>query len=208
VIVTDITDHTSYPDCLRSQADEEGLTRSGGLHLTPIIRAIEQVIRPRDEWCTDEELSFFGAGGFMWERVFSEAFRDSVASGNLIRPGEIELDGITGSPDLLDLSDGVVGVETKLTWKSSRKLDTSSKPAILESLDKHFWAHKIQCLSYAKMLGINIYRLHYFFVAGDWRPPVPCVKAIQMEFSDRELDGNWGMITRFARDHGMYGGTL
>lgn len=202
MIVTDITDQTSYPDCLRSQADEEGLTRSGGLHLTPIIRAIEQVIRPRDEWCTEEELSFFGAGGFLYERVFSMAMADAVASGNLIRPGEIELDGITGSPDLLDLSDGVRGIETKMTWKSSRKLDTSSKPAILESLDKYFWAHKIQCMSYAHMLGTNLYQLHYFFVAGNWRPPVPCVKAIQMEFSNRELVGNWKMITDFADSRG------
>lgn len=202
MIVTDISSLTDYPNCLRSQADEEGLTRSGGLHLTPIIRGIEQVIRPRDEWCTEEELSFFGAGGFIFERVFSMAMADAVASGNLIRPGEIELDGITGSPDLLDLSDGVVGIETKMTWKSSRKLDTSSKPAILESLDKHFWAHKIQCMSYAHMLSTNLYQLHYFFVAGNWRPPVPCVKAIQMEFTSKELEGNWSMIVRFARDRG------
>jgi hypothetical protein len=200
MIVTDITDQTDYPDCLRSQADEEGLTRSGGLHLTPIIRAIEEVIRPRDQWVTEEELSFFGAGGFLFERVFSMAMADASITDSLIRPGEIELDGITGSPDLLDLSNGgLLGIETKMTWKSSRKLDTSSKPAVLESLDKHFWAHKIQCMSYAHMLGINVYQLHYFFVAGNWRPPVPCVKAIQMEFSNRELEGNWSMITEFAR---------
>lgn len=201
MIVTDISSLTDYPSCLRSQADEEGLTRSGGLHLTPIIRAIEQVIRPRDEWCTDEELSFFGAGGFMWERVFSEAMRDSVADDDLIRPGEIELDGITGSPDLIRISD-MVGIETKLTWKSSRKLDTTSRPAILESLDKHFWAHKIQCMGYSKLFGINEYELHYFFVAGNWRPPVPCVKAIRMEFSDREINGNWDMIRNFATSRG------
>ena len=203
MIVTDISASTNYPDCLRSQADEEGLTRSGGLHLTPIIRAIEQVIRPRDEWCTDEELAFFGAGGFLWERVFSQAMADASVNRDMIRPGEIELDGITGSPDLLDVSGkSLIGIETKLTWKSSRKLDTSSQPAILESLDKHFWAHKIQCMSYAHMLGTNVYQLHYFFVAGNWRPPVPCVKAIQMEFSDRELAGNWKMITDFADSRG------
>src|SRR5208337_2109364 len=192
VIVTDITADTSYPDCLRSQADEEGLTRSKGLHLTTIIRAIEQTIRPRDEWCSEEELAFFGAGGFMWERVFSMAHRDAVESDDLIRPGEITLDGITGSPDLIRISD-MIGIETKLTWKSSRKLDLSSKPAALESLDKHFWAHKIQCMSYAKMFGISEYELHYFFVAGNWRPPVPCVKAVRMEFTNQELNANWGM---------------
>ena len=201
MIVTDITSALNYPDCLRSQADEEGLTRSGGLHLTPIIRAIEQIIRPRDEWVSQEELAFFGAGGFLWERVFSEAMRDAAETDDLIRPGEVELDGITGSPDLIRISTGC-GVETKMTWKSSRKLDTVSQPAILESLDKSFWSHKVQCLSYAKMLGINEYELHYFFVAGNWRPPVPCVKAIRMEFSQRELDGNWTMIRNFAASKG------
>lgn len=201
MIVTDISDRTSYPDCLRSQADEQGLTRSGGLHLTTIIRAIEQVIRPRDEWCTEEELAFFGAGGFLFERVFSMAMRDAVESQDLIRPGEIMLDGITGSPDLIHIPT-MVGVETKLTWKSARKLDTSSRPAMLESLDKHFWAHKIQCLSYAKMFGIDEYELHYFFVAGNWRPPVPCVKAIRMKYSAQELNDNWAMIVKFAQSRG------
>lgn len=201
MIVTDITKSQNYPDCLRSQADEEGLTRSGGLHLTPIIRAIEEVIRPRDEWVSEEELSFFGAGGFLWERVFSAAMADASATGDLVRPGEISLDGITGSPDLIYIPE-MIGIETKMTWKSSRKLDTSSAPAILESLDKHFWAHKIQCMSYARMFGINDYQLHYFFVAGNWRPPVPCVKAVHMEFTDQELNGNWSMIKKFAVSRG------
>ena len=201
MIVTDITSSQNYPDCLRSQADEEGLTRSGGLHLTPIIRAIEQVIRPRDEWVTEEELSFFGAGGFLWERVFSSVMADASTTGDLVRPGELTLDGITGSPDLIYIPE-MIGIETKMTWKSSRKLDTSSAPAIMESLDKHFWAHKIQCMSYARMFGINDYQLHYFFVAGNWRPPVPCVKAVHMEFTDRELNDNWSMITRFAISRG------
>jgi hypothetical protein len=130
------------------------------------------------------------------------AMADASTTDDIIRPGEIELDGITGSPDLIRVSD-LVGIETKLTWKSSRKLDTSSRPAILESLDKHFWAHKIQCMGYAHMLGFDTWQLHYFFVAGNWRPPVPCVKAIQMEFSKQELAGNWAMLKRFATDHGM-----
>src|SRR5271168_4082721 len=129
MIVTDITDQTSYPDCLRSQADEEGLTRSKGLHLTTIIRAIEQTIKPKDEWCSEEELAFFGAGGFLWERVFSMCHADAVATSDIVRPGEFELDGITGSPDLIRVSDYTL-IETKCCWKSQRKFD---------SLEKNFW---------------------------------------------------------------------
>jgi len=195
VIVTDITDSLDYPNCLRSQADEEGLTRSGGLHLTPIIKDIEQTIKPRDLWCTDEELAFFGAGGFMWERVYSEAMRDSLLGDELlVRPGEVTLDGITGSPDLLRISSGdVVLIETKCTWRGLRKW---------ESLEKNFWAWLVQTKAYCLMVGTTITEIHVFFVAGDWRPPVPCVRAIRLEYTDRELNENWLMLVKHAKNRG------
>jgi hypothetical protein len=193
VIVTPFD--AGYPERLQSQADAEGLTRSPGLHLSTIIRAIEQTIRPKDEWCTQEELAFFGAGGFMWERVFSMAHRDAVTGaedGDLVRPGEFELDGVAGSPDLIRMSDWTL-IETKCTWRGLRKW---------ESLEKNFWSWLVQTKGYCKMIGTNVCEIHCFFVAGDWRPPVPCVKSIQIEYTDRELSENWSMITKFAESRG------
>lgn len=192
VIVTDITNETSYPDCLRSQADEEGLTRSGGLHLTPIIKDIEQTIKPRELWCTQDELEFFGAGGFMWERVFSMAHRDAVETGDLFRPGEIELDGIIGSPDLIRISDYTL-LETKCTWRGLRQW---------ESLEKNFWGWLCQVKSYSHMIGTNVAEIHVFFVAGNWRPPVPCARSVRLEFRKHELEENWRMILRHAQSRG------
>lgn len=192
MIVTDISSETDYPSCLRSQADEEGLTRSGGLHLTPIIRDIERTIKPQEDWVSQEELAFFGAGGFMWERVYSIAHRDSVESGDLVRPGEFTLDGVTGSPDLIRVSDWTL-IETKCTWRGLRKWG---------SLEKNFWSWLTQVKSYALMVGTNVAEIHVFFVAGDWRPPIPCVRSIRLEFTDRELQENWSMILGHAKNRG------
>src|SRR5579862_2335254 len=75
MIVTPFEPVPGYPERLQSQADSEGLTRSPGLHLSTIYRDIERTIKPKDEWCTQEELEMFGAVGFMWERVYSMAHR-------------------------------------------------------------------------------------------------------------------------------------
>lgn len=189
LIVTPFIPNPSYPERLQSQADAEGLTRSSGLHLTTIIRDIERIVQPKDEWCTQEELELFGAVGFMWERVFSMAHRESVESGDLIRPGEFELDGIVGSPDLIYTPDWVL-METKACFRSARKFD---------ELEKHFWAWLVQVKSYALMIGTNTAEIHAFFVAGNWRPPVPCVKSVRLEFTDRELQENWAAIVGHAR---------
>lgn len=195
MLVTDISDQTDYPSRLRSEADELGLTRSGGLHLTSVIRSIEETIKPREVWCTNDELAFFAAGGFMWERVYSEAMRDSLSSDeSLVRPGEVTLDGITGSPDLLRISpEDVVLIETKCTWRGLRQW---------ESLEKNFWSWLCQVKSYCLMIGTGTAELHVFFVAGDWRPPIPCVRAVRLEFTDRELSENWSMLVGHARRKG------
>lgn len=149
-------------------------------------------MKPKDEWCTEDELAFFGAGGFLWERVFGEAHRDSVISGDLVRPGEWSLDGITGSPDLVRVSDWCL-IETKATWRGLRKW---------EHLEKNFWAWLVQTKGYCSMIGTNRCEIHVFFVAGDWRPPMPTVRSIAIKYTDLELEENWFMLVRHARNRG------
>lgn len=157
-----------------------------------IVHDIEETIRPRDEWCTQEELSFFGSMGFLWERVFARAHADSICTDDLVRPGEFTADNITGSPDLIRVSDWTL-IETKCTWRSVRKFD---------SLERNFWAWLVQVKSYCHMIGTNTAEIHVFFVAGDWRPPVPCVKSVRLEFTDREIQENWSMCVEHAKRRG------
>ena len=193
MIVTEFEPDPPYPQRIRSESDELGLDRSAGLHLTPIIHDLEQSIKPRDEWCTQEELAFFGAGGFLWERVFAKCHAEAIATGDIVRPGEFELDGIIGSPDLIRISDWTL-IETKHPWKSVTKFDNH--------FDKFFWAWTVQIACYLKMIGSNTAELHAFFVCGDWRPPIPQVRSVRMEFTDQELDEYWSMILRHAHRKG------
>jgi hypothetical protein len=128
----------------------------------------------------------------MWERVFSEAHRDAVKSGDLIRPGEFELDGVTGSPDLIRVSDWTL-LETKCTWRGLRQW---------ESLEKNFWSWLCQVKSYSHMIGTDVAEIHAYFVAGNWRPPIPCVRSVRLEFRKHELVENWRMIVRHAQSRG------
>lgn len=193
MIITDISADLDppYPERIRSEADEMGLTRSGGLHLTPIIHSLEQAVRPRDEWCTEEELSFYAAGGFLWERVYAKCHAEAIETGDLVRPGEIEKDGIIGSPDLIDVPKWEV-VETKHPWKSVNKFDYQ--------LERYFWAWIVQVACYCYMLDAEAAQIHAFFVNGDYKPPCPVTRSIRLGFSETELRNYWSMILSHAKE--------
>jgi hypothetical protein len=124
--------------------------------------------------------------------VLHQGFIHSNLTERYIRPGECYVEGITGSPDLLDLEDMTV-VDTKFTWKSSRKLD---------NLEKYFWSWTVQLKGYCRMVGSRTAELWVFCVNGDYKPPVPCIKRLRIEFSQQEIDENWDMIKNHARRRG------
>jgi hypothetical protein len=194
MIVTDISDRDDYPSRIRSEADELGLVRSQNtLHLTSIIRDMAETIalNPRDP-ITEQELAFYGAGGFMWEKIWSTAHAQSIGDGELFRPGEIERDGIVGSPDVLDLSISRL-IELKCRWMSASKFD---------SLEKNFFWELLQIKCYLAMLGWVEAELTVFFVAGNWRPPIPCVRSVLLEFTEREVEEGWNSVLDHARRKG------
>lgn len=191
--VTEIFPEPSFPDCLRSQAEEMGLERSPGLHLTPIIYDIEHTIKSQDEWCTEDELSAFGSVGFLWERIFEMAHREAFIRGDMVRPGEFTLDGITGSPDLVKFSPGYRLIETKATWKSAKKFD---------DLTKNFWKWLAQTKAYCHMIGATECEIHCLFICGDWYPPIPKYRSVLIRYGQDELRSNWRMITGHAKEKG------
>lgn len=183
-----------YPDCIVGTPTESGSGRSQDtLHLSTVYRDMFQVaIERKDPDITEDELAWYAAGGWLWEQAFSLAFRESVVLGDLVRPDEWELDGIVGSPDMIRSSDWTL-IELKCRWMSSYKLD---------QLEKYFWLTLVQIKSYCRMIGTDHAELHVFFVNGDYRPPMPKVRVLALEFSDRELVENWSMITNHARRRG------
>jgi len=191
VIITPI-DTSAYPNCIRPDlANPEA--RSPGLHLTDIIRDMATVAGiGKDSGFDEESLDWFAAGGWLWERVWDQAHAEAIDNGELVSPGEFTLDGITGTPDRIDWSRPAI-VELKCRWKSSAKFD---------SLEKEFWAELTQCKGYCWMTKIMEADLIPFFIAGNWRPPVPTVRAVNLKFTELELEETWDQILSHARWRG------
>src|ERR1700676_216539 len=142
-----------------------------------------------------EELENAGQVGRIWETLMGQAIALAAANGNgCIRPGEFERDGIIGSPDGIDTNDLAI-VEYKACWASSRHAPFERRPD---------W--KWQIMSYCHMVGLPFARLYVLYINGDYKPPMPQMRAWQYEFTVGELRENWAMMCR-QRDDLVAGAT-
>lgn len=175
--------HLSPPMIMNS-----GVPRTGGLHLSEIIRDLYKKLNP---------IRFQDGGGFermalgfAWEWVLSDAIARVFPSDRLlIHMGELECDGIKMSPDAFDVEDLCLE-EWKCTWSSSNKHP--------DDYPYYLW----QIKSYCRAIECNKARLRIYHVNGDYRERVPVVHTWLLEFSDRELEENWKFLTAHARKKG------
>lgn len=104
------------------------------------------------------------------------------------RPGEMYLDGVYGTPDLLDTQLDSVD-EIKLAWMSSSTDPASNK----------FWRYWAQTKSYCKMTGRCVGRLHITHINGNYKGgPGPHFRLWEKRFTPSELDTNWQMVLMHA----------
>lgn len=196
MIVSPIDHPTPISELILGPENESATPRSTGtLHLSTIYRDLCKsalLDRHRNGDVTEEELAFYGAGGFMWEWVFSMAYARAFTDREVIRTDEWELDGIVGSPDGVRVDPYRV-VETKFRWMSSNKLD---------ALERYFWPELVQMKSYCHMIGSTEAELHVYFVNGDYKPPIPTVRSLLLDFTPEELDDNWNMVRSHAERRG------
>lgn len=166
--------------------------RSSGLHLSQIYFDIENTAAPKNNNFTPDELQHYRAMGFMWEWVVSKAMAQSLEYSDLMRPGEVTHEGVIGSPDLIHIPTWTV-VDTKATWRSLYKLD---------NLEKFFWSWLVQLKGYCRMMETNKARLLVFGINGNYRPPVPQTRRLDIEFTSLEIKDNWSMLMQHARRRG------
>lgn len=112
-----------------------------------------------------------------------------------MQPGELELDGVTGTPDLLQ---PVLRAdhEVKATYMSSKHGPGSQK----------FLKYEWQLKSYLKMLSTPaspwlLGFLHVFYINGDYTygpGSGPIYRIWRYEFTGAELDANWRMLMQHA----------
>jgi hypothetical protein len=168
-------------------SQEQEQTRSVGLHVSEVIRYILLMSGlTKSNTFTEADLDMFASVGRLWEQLLSQSL---FKPPRYQRPGEIEKDGIIGSPDTVDIDEARI-LEFKATWKSCDR-DISGSD---------FWNWFIQIKAYCHMIGVNEAKLVAFFVNGNYRPTVPVMKIWDIEFSSGELRENWNLILRNAKE--------
>ncbi len=138
--------------------------RSPGLHHSTVlsdwmVRAGYWAPKDRDELSKESRFS----PGVISRMQLGQAFEEILISryqrhepNRYITPGELEIDGLYITPDLLDLTDGSPD-SIKLTWLSSRHDISSDK----------FLYHWMQLKSECIALETDISRLHICHINGD-----------------------------------------
>lgn len=142
--------------------------------------------------------------GLVFERALELAWLDREVGSSfrpgLIRPGEIEKDGITGTPDAYDFIAGEPE-EFKCTKKSCRQ----------EITDKKFWIYWVQLKAYAHMMGCSSGVLRVLFINGNYNRGDDAdndpesgyiIKSWRAEWTELELVENWSMLLKHAMRRG------
>jgi hypothetical protein len=166
---------------------EQMAVRSEGVHISAVVKFMASSLQKQGGW-DEEPLGTAAQLGRVWEVVVAEALAQSTfCDGGYIRPGELECEGLIGSPDGIRLIDGAVQ-EFKCTWKSSGG----------DILAKSPW-YKWQIMSYCYMVETQRATLFVLFLNGEYKPPQPVVRAWELEFSAIEIVENWAAIKANAK---------
>ena len=160
--------------------------RGSGLHLSQIISSL----------ANESGLDGFGEHsggptlrmevGFLWEDLLTLVLKERLPQ----RMGEIVRDGVIMSPDGVGWGDAWELAEYKATWKSSKNSPTDN------------WRWMTQIRSYLAAVEADICNLFVLYVMGDYRDSGPQAFHYRISFTQRELEENWAMITRHARNKG------
>lgn len=152
------------------------------MHLSEVIHEMGKVIMETQEREIDNDTRMQFEKGYLWEVTLSMAFGEKAA----MRIGEVELDGIIGSPDGICYDDPLCIIpiveEYKCTAKNSKTQPTD------------MWKWMAQAKGYCKMVGATkcIFRvLHLSFV--------PVYKVWELVFTQGELDENWQSVVSMAK---------
>lgn len=170
---------------LKSGLGRTSARNTGMLHLSDVAHYIDHKmgLSKRNKSTNQWNMMAAAEVGFLWEDVLSLVLANRYAA----RIGEVELDGIVGSPDGVSDNDPlkvwpIVDEEYKATWRSINK-DPES-----------IWYWMCQFKSYCKMLGVRVTVLRVLYINGDYKGSGPLAKQFRLEFSEMELDENWAMI--------------
>lgn len=182
--------------------------RSDGLHLSQIYGRLMARLEPKKYGKPiDDEARRRMEIGILFENVLEQGLQEKYTTE---RVGEIYSDPIlktdgSGYVRIAMSPDGVnptllCGEEYKATFKSCRDglLDADGQPHL------KFLAWFLQMKGYAKWLGLYDWLLRVLFIAGDYaRPILPQFRTYRVSFTEDEVETNWDMLIRVAREEGL-----
>lgn len=158
-----------------------GLPRAPGLHLTDIIRHIQDAINPYTGKGFDD-IQLTMEAGFWWEDMLSYIIGKRIGK----RLNDLLCDGIYCNPDGLGidpLDDKSPAVEEyKLTWKSTKKLPTEDPK------------YMMQVKSYCHVLGLRVVVMYVCYIMGNYAGSGPLSRSFRIEFTEQEIKDNWDAI--------------
>ena len=177
---------------------DSGVPRSKDkLHVTTVMKAISEEMGWGYKGKGFEDIGLTMSIGFLWEDVLSLAYGNRLGA----RIGEVELDGIIGSPDGIGLDDpefecdiwpkidsgNVVLEEYKATWKGSKNSPIQD------------WYYVTQIMSYCTMLNLDTVIMHMVYLMGNYKGSGPQYRRARIVFNQYELQQNWDMILTAAK---------
>lgn len=101
--------------------------------------------------------------------------------------GELEEDGLFGTPDLYDMDKNAV-VEIKLSWMSTKQPVDGPK----------YWRYWTQVKAYCKMVDSELGYLNVAHVMGAYDGKGPAWREWEARFTRKEINDNWQMLLNNA----------
>lgn len=199
---------TMADSALLDTADVSALRRqprSGGLHMSTLLHRLcpAQSVDEIDE----RQLSVYGLMGLAFEDRAQLALSTLEQAPDwpyrAERPGEVDWYGVKGSPDVV-LSPKPAYARThsrrelsfKVKWRSSK--DTPTNGEGVNGFSSR-WDYEIrQCIAYSEPLQTRGAILCVYFVCGDWKPPLPFVRAWELDFEQSEVDETMNALATLA----------
>jgi hypothetical protein len=183
------------PD-LQIRATDQYVERSPTLHLSDILHDLLRRKGPKRFGGEANWGNFYA--GLIFERLLEDAWinREMGVRPELIRPGEVSLNGITGTPDAFDTLVGCPE-EYKFTKLSCRQ----------HILDIKFWHYLVQLKAYCKITGTTTGTLWVCHVMGNWShddaDPLSgyVFNGWRFNWDQLEIDENWQMLVGHGRRH-------
>lgn len=199
------------PELMDRLGQSEGPRTRDHLHLSDIYKKLMMQAQPKRFDRRDKDGKPIPMDlrkvetGLLFENVLEQGLREKFAT---YRPGElVSPEGIYMSPDGVNLTESC-GEEYKCTWMSSRPAKGHQTVYTDEygmPNDKYLhWF--IQMKGYAKHLDTDTFLLRVLHINGDYpanRQYTPTFMTHRVRFSQVEIEDNWRMLMRFARQEGM-----